>query len=404
MNVSFLQPLIMLPNEIQIHDFDYSLPDERIALFPVEPRDSSKLLRLEGTAITHHTFRDIPQLLPEKSMLVFNQTRVIQARLKLSKPTGAQIEIFLLEPVFPSPAVIQTMGATGVVHWHCMIGNKKRWKADEIIPYQGLEFSWVDRERDMVSIAWSDNRVFAEVLAEVGNMPIPPYIKREAVEKDKEVYQTVYATQEGSVAAPTAGLHFTEDVLNQLEKQGIKKEFITLHVGAGTFKPVSTDNALEHEMHAEKMFFTRENIVHLLQHEGPVIPVGTTSMRSLESLYWFGAGLIQKRLNVFSIPQYFQYEQPCTLSMQESLEAVLTYLDQNKLENLEGVTSIYIVPGYRFRICRGIITNFHQPKSTLLLLISALIGEQWKAVYNEALQNGYRFLSYGDSSLLLGKD
>jgi len=225
----------MFPNEISIHDFDYPLPEERIALFPAEPRDSSKLLRLEGTTITHHTFSDLPKLLPEKTMLVFNQTRVIQARLKLTKPTGAQIEIFLLEPVFPFHTVIQTMGAKEVVHWQCMVGNKKRWKAEEIIRYQEIEFSWVDRERDIVRIAWSDNRVFAELLSEVGNMPIPPYIKREAVEKDKELYQTVYATLEGSVAAPTAGLHFTEDVLNQLEKQGIKKEFITLHVGAGPF-------------------------------------------------------------------------------------------------------------------------------------------------------------------------
>ncbi len=394
----------MLPNKIDIQDFDYPLPDERIALFPVEPRDSSKLLRLEGKTITHHLFRDLPKLLPPKTMLVFNQTRVIQARLKLLKPTGALLEIFLLEPVFPSPAILPTMGATGEVHWHCMIGNKKKWKSDEIIQHQGLEFSWIDREQNIVSIAWKDNRVFAEVLSEIGKMPIPPYIKREAVEKDKEVYQTVYATHQGSVAAPTAGLHFTEEVLTQLEKQGINKEFITLHVGAGTFKPVSTNNALEHEMHAEKMFFTRENIEHLLQQQGPVIPVGTTSMRSLESLYWFGAGLIQKRLNDFSITQYFPYEHPCIISKEESLHAVLVYMDQHKLENLEGVTSIYIVPGYRFRICRGIITNFHQPKSTLLLLIAALIGEQWKTVYYEALQKRYRFLSYGDSSLLLGDD
>ncbi|MCX7743873.1 MAG: S-adenosylmethionine:tRNA ribosyltransferase-isomerase [Flavobacteriales bacterium] len=391
----------MLPKEIHINDFDYPLPEERIALFPVEPRDSSKLLRLEGNIITHHRFKELPQLLPSNTLLVFNQTRVIQARLKITKATGAQIEIFLLEPIYPSPVIMQTMGATKQVHWHCMIGNKKRWKENEVIYHHELEFSWVDREHDVVCIAWNDNRVFAEVLAEVGNMPIPPYIKREAVEKDKEVYQTVYATQEGSVAAPTAGLHFTEHVLQDLEKQGIKKEFITLHVGAGTFKPVSTENALEHEMHAEKMFFSRDNIMHLMQHEGPIIPVGTTSMRSLESLYWFGVGLIQQRLESFTIPQYFPYEHACNISLQQSLQRVLTYMDQQHLENLEGVTSIYIVPGYEFRVCRGIITNFHQPKSTLLLLISALIGEQWKTVYHEALQNNYRFLSYGDSSLLL---
>jgi S-adenosylmethionine:tRNA ribosyltransferase-isomerase len=391
----------MLPKEIHINDFDYPLPEERIALFPVEPRDSSKLLRLEGDIISHHLFKDLPELLPQNTLLIFNQTRVIQARLKITKPTGAQIEIFLLEPVYPSTGVMQTMGATKQVHWHCMIGNKKRWKAEEVIHFQSIDFSWVDREKDLVCLTWNDNRVFAEVLAEVGNMPIPPYIKREAVEKDKEVYQTIYATYEGSVAAPTAGLHFTENVLNDLEKQGIKKEFITLHVGAGTFKPVSTENALEHEMHAEKMFFSRDNIVHLMQHEGPIIPVGTTSMRSLESLYWFGAGLIQQRLSSFSIPQYFPYEQVCEISLQESLQQVLNYMDQHRLENLEGVTSIYIVPGYEFKVCSGIITNFHQPKSTLLLLISALIREQWKTVYNEALQKNYRFLSYGDSSLLL---
>lgn len=391
----------MLPQKIHINDFDYPLPDERIALFPVEPRDSSKLLRLEGNVISHHQFKDLPQLLPNNTLLVFNQTRVIQARLKITKPTGAQIEIFLLEPVYPSTVVMQTMGATNQVHWHCMIGNKKRWKADEVIHFQGIEFSWVDREKDLVGLAWNDNRVFAEVLAEVGNMPIPPYIKREAVEKDKEVYQTVYATHEGSVAAPTAGLHFTENVLKDLEKQGIKKEFITLHVGAGTFKPLSTENALEHEIHAEKMFFSRNNIVHLMQHEGPIIPVGTTSMRSLESLYWFGVGLIQQRLSSFSIPQYFPYEQACNISLQASFQQVLNFMNQHHLENLEGTTSIYIVPGYEFKVCAGIITNFHQPKSTLLLLISALIGEQWKTVYNEALQHNYRFLSYGDSSLLL---
>lgn len=394
----------MLPNKIHIQDFDYPLPDERIAKFPIEPRDASKLLRLEGTVITHHTFRDIPKLLPKNSMLVFNQTRVIQARLKISKANGAQIEVFLLEPLFPSPTVIKTMEATKNVYWKCMVGNKKRWKADEVIKYQGLEFTWANRELDIVSIGWDDNRIFAEVLTEVGKIPLPPYIKREAEEKDKDTYQTVYAMYEGSVAAPTAGLHFTENILKQLEKQGIKKEFITLHVGAGTFKPVSTLNALEHEMHAEKIFFTRENIVHLMQHQGPIIPVGTTSMRSLESLYWFGAGIMQKKLHKFSILQYFPYENSCNISLQESLETVLKYMESNSMEHLEGITSIYIVPGYQFRVCQGIITNFHQPKSTLLLLISALIGKQWKNVYNEALQNNYRFLSYGDSSLLLRKN
>lgn len=391
----------MLPNEINIKDFDYNLPDERIAKFPVEPRDASKLLKFEHQLITHHTFSDIPELLPAYSLLVFNQTRVIQARLNIQKESGAAVEILLLEPVFPSDAVIFAMGANNEVHWQCMIGNKKRWKENENIQWNNILFSWIDREKNIISIKWNDNRVFAELLAEIGNMPIPPYLNREAVEKDKEVYQTVYAKHDGSVAAPTAGLHFTENVLQKLEQKNIKKEFITLHVGAGTFKPVCTDNALEHEMHAEKMFFTQQNIHHLMQHKGPIIPVGTTSMRSLESLYWFGAGLLQNRLSTFNIPQYFPYEKECNISLHESLTTVIQYMEKNQLESIEGVTSIYIIPGYTFKVCKGIITNFHQPRSTLLLLISALIGNSWKTVYEEALQKNYRFLSYGDSSLLL---
>lgn len=391
----------MLPSQIHIQDFDYLLPEEKIALFPLEPRDASKLLKFEHQLITHHTFSDIPELLPANSLLVFNQTRVIQARLNIQKESGAAVEILLLEPVFPSSAVIFAMGANNEVHWQCMIGNKKRWKEQEEINWNNILFSWIDREKNIVSIKWNDARVFAELLSDIGNMPIPPYLNRESVDKDKEVYQTIYAQNDGSVAAPTAGLHFTENVLQNLEQKNIKKEFITLHVGAGTFKPVSTDNALEHEMHAEKMFFTKENILHLLQHKGPIIPVGTTSMRSLESLYWFGVGLLHKRLTTFNIPQYFPYEQESNFTIIEALQAVVQYMENMQLENIEGITSVYIVPGYRFRICRGIITNFHQPRSTLLLLISALIGDNWKKIYKEALENNYRFLSYGDSSLLL---
>lgn len=392
---------MLLPSQINIQDFDYNLPEEKIAQFPVDPRDSSKLLKFEQNKISHHIFNEISNLLPTNSLLVFNQTRVIQARLKIFKESGAAIEILLLEPIFPSSQVLFTMGATHEVHWQCMVGNKKRWKENETIQWNNISFAWIDREKNIVSITWNDPRVFAELLAEIGNMPIPPYLNREAVAKDKEVYQTVYAQHDGSVAAPTAGLHFTENVLQKLEEKNIKKEFITLHVGAGTFKPVSSENALEHEMHAEKMFFTKQNILQLLQHNGPVIPVGTTSMRSLESLYWFGVGILDKRLHEFTIPQYFPYEKKSNFTLQETLQAVIDYMTSKQLENLEGVTSIYIVPGYQFRICKGIITNFHQPRSTLLLLITALIGDNWKKVYQEALNMNYRFLSYGDSSLLL---
>jgi S-adenosylmethionine:tRNA ribosyltransferase-isomerase len=391
----------MLPEEIKISDFDYELPEDRIAHYPVAPRDASKLLKLKGDVINHYNFRDLPNLLPSDSMLVFNQTKVIEARLKIQKENGVQIEIFLLEPTFPFSSVIRTMSVSGQVYWKSMIGNKKRWKAGDCINFKGIIFEWVDRENDIISIQWNDERLFAELLAEIGNMPIPPYIKRSANEKDREVYQTVYANEEGSVAAPTAGLHFTENVLKGLEEKSFKKEFITLHVGAGTFKPVSAENALEHEMHAEKMFFTRQNIVNIMQHNAPIIPVGTTAMRSLESLYWFGVGLLQEKIAEFKIGQYFPYEHDSDESKKAALTAVLEYMDKHRLENLEGSTSIYIVPGYRFRICGGIITNFHQPKSTLLLLISALIGDRWKTVYKEAMAYDYRFLSFGDSSLLL---
>jgi len=391
----------MLPKEIKISEFDYELPEERIALYPVEPRDASKLLKLQGDVIDHFNFRDLPNLLPSDSMLVFNQTKVIEARLKIQKENGVQIEIFLLEPTFPFTSVIRTMSVSGQVQWKCMVGNKKRWKAGDSISFKGIKFEWVDRENDIISVEWNGERLFAELLSEIGNMPIPPYIKRSANEKDREVYQTVYANEEGSVAAPTAGLHFTENVLKGLEEKGFKKEFITLHVGAGTFKPVSAENALEHEMHAEKMFFTRQNIVNIMQHNGPIIPVGTTAMRSLESLYWFGVGLLNGKLAEFKIGQYFPYEHDSTADKANALAAILEFMDKHQLENLEGSTSIYIVPGYRFRICRGIITNFHQPKSTLLLLISALIGDRWKTVYQEAMNRDYRFLSFGDSSLLL---
>jgi S-adenosylmethionine:tRNA ribosyltransferase-isomerase len=391
----------MLPAQINIQNYDYKLPDKQIALFPVEPRDSSKLLKYECGKITHHHFTDISELLPSNSLLVFNQTRVIQARLNIFKESGASVEILLLEPVYPSKVIPLTMGANNEVHWQCMVGNKKRWKNQETITWNNISFLWVDRDKNIVSIKWNDKCTFAELIAEIGNMPIPPYLNREAIEKDKEVYQTIYAQQDGSVAAPTAGLHFTENVFRKLHEKNIKNEFITLHVGAGTFKPVATDNALEHEMHAEKMFFTKENIIQLMQHNGPIIPVGTTSMRSLESIYWFGVGLLQNCLTEFNISQYFSYQVEANIQLNIALQAVINYMEGKQVESIEGTTSIYIVPGYRFKICKGIITNFHQPRSTLLLLISALIGDNWKKVYKNALDNDYRFLSYGDSSLLL---
>jgi len=396
----------MRPEKINIHDYTYDLPDRLVARFPLPERDRSRLLVYSGGQVSHHRFAELPALLKKDMLLVFNETRVIQARLLLSKESGASIEIFVLDPVLPAE-MERALSATGSVVWKCMIGNKKRFRPEDNLQLElgdtVVNVSWHDREQDEVHFSWRAEISFAEILQRAGQIPIPPYLQRKPVEKDKTVYQTVYSRVEGSVAAPTAGLHFTPAVMDQLQQNGIATDFITLHVGAGTFRPVKSENAIDHEMHAERVFFTRSNIDQLMRYAGSVIPVGTTSLRSLESLYWFGVGLLEGTLEEFGIPQYFPYDRPQEKlpSAKDALQAVLDYMDRYRLGKLSGSTSIYIVPGYRFHIPSALITNFHQPGSTLVLLVAAWIGEDWKKVYEAAITNEYRFLSYGDSCLLM---
>lgn len=404
-------------NELLLSQFQYDLPDDRIARFPLSQRDASKLLVYQRGQIRHERFNQLPHLLPANSFLVFNNTKVIPARLHFIKPTGAVIELFLLNP-FPdgsrsaSQPITQAMETTGTTVWQGMIGNRKRWKSDETLETTlttpvgtiTLTATWHDYEQSAVRLSWQPAELtFAHLVQYAGEIPLPPYLKRDATDTDRETYQTVYSKQEGAVAAPTAGLHFTPAVFDELVKQGIESDYLTLHVGAGTFQPIKTNDVRQHHMHTEQVVYTQQNLRKLLDHQGHVIPVGTTSMRALESLYWMGAKLIHNDPNPFYLDQHYAYQLPIKQqpSVDELLRAVLTYLINTKQESIVAHTSIYITPGYQFRICKGIVTNFHQPGSTLILLIAALIGDDWKRVYEEALQNGYRFLSYGDSSLLL---
>jgi len=409
-------------NPIAINNYAYNLSDERIAKFPVEPRDSSKLLTYKSGKISETVFTDLPDQLPEGAFLVFNNTKVIPARLHFQKATGATIEIFLLNPTAPSTVISQVMEATETCTWHCMIGNKKRWKGEVLeakisVDEQEvtLKAELVDGETNLIKLEWETpysqgkKVLFAALVRAFGEMPLPPYMNRKAEEKDLETYQTVYSKHDGAVAAPTAGLHFTQTILDDLAEKGFQSDYITLHVGAGTFQPVKTDNALEHEMHEEQVVFLIDFIKNLRENPNCVIPIGTTSMRSLESLYWYGVKLIKREKSDEPLPFYieqnyaYQHEEAALPALETSLTAIISNMQENSLTQLIGETQIYIFPGYKMRVCKGIITNFHQPKSTLLLLISALIGENWKKIYGYALENDFRFLSYGDSSLLMGE-
>lgn len=401
-------------DDLSLRQFQYALPDDRIARFPLAQRDASKLLVYRAGSVAHARFSDLPDLLPADSFLVFNNTKVIPARLHFSRATGAAIELFLLNPVPADRPMIQALADTGTTVWQGMIGNRKRWKPGETLtatlpasdgqPNVVISADWHDPAQSTVQLRWTPaDLTFAEVIQRAGEIPLPPYLKRDATDADRQTYQTVYSEKEGAVAAPTAGLHFTPAVFEALVRRGIAHDYLTLHVGAGTFQPIKTDNVRAHPMHTEQVVYSRENIEQLLRHAGRVIPVGTTSMRALESLYWMGVRLLRSEYSPFVLDQHYAYalpasEQPATES---ALKAVLRYLTDHKLETVTAQTSIYITPGYRFRLCRGIVTNFHQPGSTLILLIAALIGNDWRSVYEQALQHDYRFLSYGDSSLLL---
>lgn len=394
---------------VHLSDFQYVLPEEKIAKFPLEKRDASKLLHFEDGAITHHRFDELPDLLPENTLMVFNNTKVIPARLIFQRNTGAKIEIFLLKPVLPSPVINEVMAATQTVTWEAMIGNLKKWKEGEIL--QGeiringqeviLEACLEDRDQRTVRFQWTGDIPFVSLVEASGEVPLPPYLNRKAVQEDKPRYQTVYSRKEGAVAAPTAGLHFTEEILSRLSQKGIKSEYLTLHVGAGTFQPIKEQDVAHHPMHSEQIVVHQNNLRHLLNHRGNIVAVGTTSMRSLESLYWYGVKLLKGTGTDFFIPKLYPYEDHGQLpGLKKSLQTVLDRMDKSQYEEITGHTEIMIMPGYGFKVCNGLVTNFHQPGSTLILLVAAFTQNKWRTIYEEALTAGYRFLSYGDSNLL----
>lgn len=400
------------PKDIAIEEYDYALPNERIAKFPLANRDESKLLVYKNNSFEETIFNRLPDYLNNDTLLVFNNTKVIHARLFFRKETGSLIEIFCLEPY--NMAISSAFEQRNHCTWLCFVGNNKKWKNGTLsrtitIANKSVTLS-VDRKQAVsnawvVDFEWNDSELsFAHVIEHFGVIPLPPYLNREAVDSDKQRYQTVYAKHEGSVAAPTAGLHFSDFVFDSLEKKGIAKEFVTLHVGAGTFKPVDSATIGEHEMHIEKIEVTKQNIIRLLQYVSKtIIPVGTTSVRTLESVYWFGVKLgIDATIEQMHISQWEPYELvDYALSAEESLHNVLDFMDRNAINTLYGDTQLMIAPGYKYHLVKGIVTNFHQPKSTLLLLVSALIGDKWKEGYTYALQHDFRFLSYGDSCLFI---
>jgi S-adenosylmethionine:tRNA ribosyltransferase-isomerase len=399
--------------QIDIKEYDYPLTDEHIAKFPLAERDKSKLLLYENGNISESLFENITEFLPENALIVFNNTRVIQARLNFTKETGAKIEIFCLEPVKPADYAVN-FWTTDECSWICLVGKSKRWKdgflkntiiiGDKKITLTA-ERPESSGQTSIINFKWDNPSFsFADILETAGILPIPPYLRRDTVKSDLETYQTVYAKTKGSVAAPTAGLHFTPGVLKRLDKQGFKREELTLHVGAGTFKPVQTDSMGEHEMHTEFISVNRSAIENIKANFGNIIAVGTTSVRTLESLYFIGAKLSanpQASRESLAVGQWLPYKNELPdISSGEALQNITDYLDKNNLDKLITSTQIIIVPGYKFRIVNGLITNFHQPKSTLLLLVSAFTKGNWKEIYDYALNHKFRFLSYGDSSFI----
>lgn len=400
---------------INIAEYDYPLPDERIAKYPLAERDASKLLVLKGASLQEDHFRNIGNYLPEKSVLVFNETKVVRARLQFVKESGAAIEVFCLEPITGNGDYQLAFSASSPVEWHCLVGNSRRWKdgfltmplnikgKDVLLKAERIEKT---DAYSVVRFSWEPAEIsFAEVLETAGEIPLPPYLHREAEPSDRERYQTVFAKYEGSVAAPTASLHLTKPLIAKLKEQGHSIEEVTLHVGAGTFRPVATDTIGEHEMHSESIIVKKQCIEHLHDNIGrTIIPVGTTSMRTIESVYWIGVMLIEQGFEErnLHVNQWFPYQDRATLpSAKESLEVILKYLEMHHLEALHATTALMIAPSCPIMMTKALITNFHQPKSTLLLLVSALIGDKWKEAYKFALDNDFRFLSYGDSCLFI---
>ena len=396
------------PSFLSMEDFNYPLPEEKIAKYPLERRDESKLLMYREGSIVQTAFKDLQKFIPASSHLVFNETRVIHARLIFKKATGSAIEIFCLEPIEPVDYQMN-FAHTKNVKWKCLVGNLKKWKGEilELDNGKGLKLraEWKSKKENAqeIEFSWTGKDIsFSEVIEIFGKTPIPPYLNRPAVESDSENYQTVFSRNEGSVAAPTAGLHFTEELLSDLKNRKHTISFLNLHVGAGTFVPVKKENAAEHNMHIERVVISKSCILSLKNNHDLIIPVGTTSCRSLESLYWIGSKIINQTYDPDTaiLQQWEAYDLPGEYSRMEILSAVDQFLDQSGLEKIEFSTGIMITPGYEFKMTDGLITNFHQPSSTLLMLVAALIGDSWKRLYRFALDNDFRFLSYGDSSLL----
>lgn len=413
---------VLNPKNIHIADYNYNLPDERIAKFPLPERDSSKLLVYDHGTVGEDVFTSLPKYLPAGSLMVFNNTKVIQARLHFRKSMpvaqtsadgtevkGALIEVFCLEPCQPSDYQVN-FAQKGRVEWYCLVGNLKKWKqgklsrpismADGKVVTLTCERMGLHGTSHVVSFEWEGDYTWAEVLDAIGELPIPPYLNRETQESDKRTYQTVYSKIKGSVAAPTAGLHFTERVLKAIDEAGIEREELTLHVGAGTFKPVKSEEIGDHDMHTEHIAVKRQTIEKLLAHGGKAIAVGTTSVRTLESLYYMGI-MADQGAEDLHVPQWMPYEYEGGMAVEDALRALLGYMDRHEIDVLQSSTQIIIAPGYDYHIVRRMVTNFHQPQSTLLLLVSAFLKGDWRKVYDYALCHDFRFLSYGDSSLLI---
>lgn len=404
------------PEDISIEDFDYPLPEARIAKYPLPVRDQSKLLiynKRQTPSIREKIYRQLDEELPAGSLLVFNNTKVVEARLIFKKDTGSKIELFCLEPGTEYPDITTAMLQKGAVRWQCLVGGAKKWKSGRLsleIPSAGQPLSLtaekLERTADsfLIQFTWSQPDLsFAEVLHLAGQLPLPPYLNRAAEPGDLATYQTVYAIHDGSVAAPTAGLHFTQDLMQRLSDKGIQEAFVTLHVGAGTFKPVKADTMRDHEMHAEFMEIPisfLHTLVQQVRKAGKILSVGTTSLRTLESLYWMGVKLLSQQPNPYFIDQWEPYRLEQHISLEDALNALINSLESSGKTSLTTQTRIIIVPGYKLKVADGILTNFHQPHSTLLLLVAAVVGPDWKSIYQHALSRDFRFLSYGDGSLL----
>lgn len=407
--------MISDPRHIRISDYNYPLPDERIAKFPIAQRDHSKLLVYDKGKVGEDVFLHLPEYLPKGSLMVFNNTKVIQARMHFRKDTGALIEVFLLEPAEPADYELMFQ-TTGRCSWYCLVGNLKKWKDGTL----NRQFSIREKEyiikatrgpihgtSHRIDFEWTGDVSFAEVIDAMGELPIPPYLNRETQESDKTTYQTVYSKIKGSVAAPTAGLHFTPEVLADIDAHGIEREELTLHVGAGTFKPVKSEEIEGHQMHTEFISVRRDTIEKLIRHNGCAIAVGTTSVRTLESLYYMGLkvmktpDLIECQLHVAQWEPYDEINKKTIVNSIDSLRALADWMDRQHLDVLHSSTQIIIAPGYDYRIVKMLVTNFHQPQSTLLLLVSAFVKGDWHKIYDYALAHDFRFLSYGDSSLLI---